>query len=112
VNGRRSVPGLRVALFLDEEERFEGRPLWETVLEWARDAGLRTAIVTRGSAGFGRRGVMHTASIEVLMFPLPLTVECIGDVGRVESFLRRVERLPAAGVVEVQRTTLLLPEEA
>jgi uncharacterized protein len=112
VSGRRSVPGLRVALFLDEEERFEGRALWETVLEWARDAGIRTAIVTRGSAGFGRRRVMHTTSIEVLMFPLPLTVECIGEVGHVESFLRRVERLPAAGVVDVQRTTLVLAEEA
>jgi PII-like signaling protein len=106
VADRRQVPGLKVTLYLDEEERFEGRPLWEAVLEWAHECGIRTALVTRGKAGFGRRRLMHTADIEALMFPLPLTVECVDEPARVEALLRHLDRVPTGPVVDVQRTSL------
>ncbi len=105
----RTLPGLKATLFLDEAERHEGRPLAPTVLDLAREAGVRTVLVTRGTAGFGRRRVIQTAAIEILTVHLPIVIECVDEPERVERLVAGLARIPTGGLLEVQRTTLVSP---
>lgn len=104
------MPGLKATLFLDEDERHEGRPLVQVVLDFAREAGVRTVFVSKGAAGFGHRRVIQTTKLEVLTFHLPLTVECVDEPERVERLVGRLVEILPAGVLEVQRTALVAPE--
>ncbi len=105
----RTRPGLRATLFLDEAERHEGRPVVPVVLDLAREAGVRTVLVTRGTAGFGHRRVIRTSAIEVLTGHLPVVIECIDEPERVERLVTGLAAVVTAGLLEVQRTVLVAP---
>lgn len=103
-------PGLSATLLVDEEERHDGRPLVPAILDLAREAGVRTVFVAKGVAGFGQRRVIHTTAIEILTLHLPLTVECVDEVERVERLVDRLERMAFGGLLDVQPTALVVPE--
>ncbi len=107
----RTRPGLRATLLLDEEEQHDGRPLVPLILEAAREAGVRTVFVSKGTAGFGQRRVIHTDRLEVLTFHLPLTVECVDEADRVERLVERLGGLRSGGLLEVQPTALVVPQD-
>ncbi|HEX7125588.1 MAG TPA: DUF190 domain-containing protein [Thermodesulfobacteriota bacterium] len=103
-------PGLRATILMDEEEQYQGRPLVSVLLDLARDAGVRTAFVSKGVAGFGERRLVHTTAIEILTFHLPLTVECVDEVERVERLVGRLGAMAFGGLLDVQPTALVVPE--
>lgn len=105
----RARPGLKATLFLDEAERHEGRSLAPIVLDLAREAGVRTVLVTRGTAGFGHRRVIQTTVIEVLTAHLPIVIECIDEPERIERLVDKLTDILTGGLLEVQRTTLVAP---
>jgi uncharacterized protein len=48
-------------IFIGESGRFEGRPLFEAIVENARREGLAGATVLRGIEGFGASSHLHTS---------------------------------------------------
>lgn len=102
-----TTPGLKATLFVAEEERYKGQPLVRVVLDLAREAGVRTVFVSKGTAGFGHRRVIQTTTLELLTFHLPLTIECIDEPERVQRLVDRLVGILPGGVLEVQRTALV-----
>ena len=49
-------------IFIGESDKYEGKPLYEALLERFRKRGLAGATVIRGVAGFGASSTMHTIS--------------------------------------------------
>ena len=50
-------------IFIGENDKYQGRPLYEALLEHLRKKGLAGATVLRGVADFGASSVVHTDKV-------------------------------------------------
>ena len=64
-------------IFIGEDDRFRGRPLYEAIVLQAREMHLAGATVLRGPMGFGRSSRLHTAKILRLSEDLPMVIEIV-----------------------------------
>ena len=48
-------------VFIGESDKHHGRPLYEVIVELARQRGLAGTTVLRGMMGFGAHSRLHTA---------------------------------------------------
>ena len=69
--------GSILRIFIGENDRHEGKPLYEWIVVKAREKGLAGATVLRGMLGFGARGRLHSFRIERLAQELPVIVEIV-----------------------------------
>ncbi len=85
--------GKLLRIFIGESDRLDGKPLYERIIEKAREAGLAGATVLRGVEGFGARSRIHTAKILRLSEDLPVVVEIVDSEDKVKAFLPEVDRM-------------------
>lgn len=68
------MQGIYLKLFVHENQRHEGRLLYEWLLEEAKRIGLPGGSAFRAIAGFGRHGVLHEQRFFELAGELPVEV--------------------------------------
>jgi uncharacterized protein len=66
-------------VFIGEDERYLGRPLYESIVLKARELHLAGATVLRGPVGFGHSSRLHTAKILRLSEDLPMVIEIVAS---------------------------------
>ena len=84
---------LLVRIFIGEDDRLDGKPLYEAILLAARHEGLHGATVLRGIAGFGASSVVHTTRLLRMSHDLPIVVELVDREERIDPFIERVESM-------------------
>jgi CBS-domain-containing membrane protein/PII-like signaling protein len=89
-------------VFVGEAGRYKGRPLYEAVVEEARQRGMAGASVSRGFMGFGAGSLLHTAKILRLAEDLPVIVEIVDTPSRIDAFLPVVDAMVEEGSIVVQ----------
>lgn len=90
--------GKLLRIFVGEADRVQGRPLYEAIVEKAREVGLAGATVWRGIEGYGATSRIHTARILRLSEDLPILIEIVDTDERVRNALPHLEELiEAAG---------------
>jgi len=93
---------LLLRIFIGEDDRFDGKPLYEAIVLKARERGLAGATVLRGPTGFGHSSVIHTAKILRLSEDLPVVVEIVDSKERITGFLPLLEGMLKGGLVTVE----------
>ncbi len=84
--------GIFLKLFVPQTEKFEGKLLYEWLLQEAKDAGIAGGSVFRAMAGFGRHGTLHEEHFFELAGNVPLTVEFFADEAAIDTLLTRLNR--------------------
>jgi len=84
-------------IHLGEQDRLDGRPLYERIVEEARRRGLAGATVLRGIAGFGATSRLHTAKILRLSEDLPLVIEIVDAPEKITAFLPWLDAAMSGG---------------
>lgn len=95
--------GLLLRIFLGEQDRHDGEPLYAWIVRTARAHGLAGATVLRGVQGFGARSLLHTASILRLSTDLPMVIEIVDTRDKIESFLAVVDPELTDGMITLER---------
>ncbi len=95
-------------VYIGESNRHGGVPLYEAIVQRARERGLAGATVLRGIEGFGAKSRIHRASILRLSEDLPLVVEIVDERGKIEAFLDEIEPMIEDGMVTVEAVQVLL----
>jgi PII-like signaling protein len=90
-------------IFIGESDTFEGRPLYQAIVESLRASGLAGATVLRGIAGFGKSSRLHTAHILRLSEDLPIVIECVDSAERIEAVLPAIDAMIGDGLVTLER---------
>ena len=70
--------GQKLCIFIGEDDKYQGRVLYELLLEIALDNGLSGGTVIRGREGFGAHGEIRSMKILRLAENLPLILEFVG----------------------------------
>ncbi len=95
--------GKLLRIFIGENDRHEGLPLYEWIVRQARENGLAGATVLRGLEGYGAHSRLHKAKILRLSNDLPLVVEIVDTEEKIQSFLPLIDDAVAEGLATVER---------
>jgi PII-like signaling protein len=94
-------------IFIGESDKYNGRPLYEAIVEEARKTGMAGATVTRGVLGFGAHSRIHTAKILRLSEDLPLIVEIVDKPERIEAFLPDLDKMVGEGLITIEKVRVV-----
>jgi len=100
--------GKLLRIFIGEDDRHEGRPLYEWIVRKARERGLAGATVLRGLEGFGAHSRLHTAKVLRLSSDLPIVIEIVDTGEKIESFLPVIDAAVREGLATVERVHVRL----
>jgi len=95
-------------IFLGENDRFEGKPLYEAIVLKAREAHLAGATVIRGPMGFGHSSRLHTSKILRLSEDLPLVIEIVDAPEKIDAFLPVLDGMMVSGLVTLEKVQVLV----
>lgn len=98
--------GHLLRIFIGEDDRHEGLPLYEWIVRQARQQGLAGATVLRGLEGFGAQSRLHTAKILRLSTDLPIVVEIVDTKEKIEAFLPTVDGAIAEGLATLEKVEI------
>ena len=94
-------------IFFGEDDRFEHQPLYEAIVQKAREQHLAGATVLRGPMGFGHSSRLHTAKILRLSFDLPIVVEIVDTEAKITEFLPLLDSMMASGLITLEKVQVL-----
>lgn len=94
-------------VFIGESDRFDGRPLYQAIVEEARRTGLAGATVTRGLMGFGVTSRLHTVKVLRISEDLPIVVEIVDKPERIEAFLPVLDSMVNEGLITLEKIRVL-----
>lgn len=95
-------------IFVNESDRWEGRPLYEMIIRAAKEKGLAGATALRGIEGYGASGRVHSVKVLHLSEDVPIVVEIFDAAERIAVFLPVVDKMVAEGAVTVEKVHLVL----
>lgn len=99
--------GKLVRIFIGENDRHHGKPLYEAIVARAREEGLAGATVLRGLMGFGAASRIHTAKVLRLSEDLPIVVEIVDRSEKIEAFLPALDEMVGDGLVTLERVQVI-----
>lgn len=98
--------GHLLRIFIGEDDRHEGQPLYEWIVRTAREHGLAGATVLRGLGGFGAHSRIHTSKILRLSSDLPIVIEIVDTRERIEAFLPVIDGAIAEGLATLEKVEI------
>lgn len=100
--------GVLLRIFVSESDRWEGAPLYDALVQRAREMGLAGATVYRGFEGYGVHNRVHTARILRLSEDLPMVVEIVDRREKIDAFLPELDRMVPEGMVTLETVQVIL----
>ena len=94
--------GYLLRIFVGESDKYEHHPLYEAIVLKAREQGLAGATVLRGVMGFGKHSVLHTAKILRLSEDMPMVIEIVDSLEKIEEFLPTLDKMITEGLVTLE----------
>lgn len=94
--------GHLLRIFIGESDRHGGTLLYEWIIQQAHEHGLAGGTVLRGIAGFGAHSRVHTARILRLSEDLPIVVEIVDTLEKIEAFLPIIDVAIPEGLATIE----------
>ena|SRR5262249_14012492 len=99
-------------IHIGESDKWQGKPLYEAIVEILRKEGFSGATVLRGVAGFGGSSVIHTDKILRLSQDLPIVVEAVEGTEKIEALLPRLDEMIGGGLITLEKVRVILYRSA
>lgn len=103
----KSGPAKKLTIYVDEADKFHGKPVWEVLMDIFYKRKVSGASVFRGMAGYGSDGVFHTSKILELSTTLPVKIEVVDSEELINDVLSDVSSIVEKGLIEVSDTTVV-----
>jgi len=104
---KKQKQALLLRIFIGEDDRHDGHPLYEAIVLKAREMHLAGATVLRGPMGYGHSSRLHTAKILRLSEDLPLVIEIVDEEERINAFLPILDEIMTSGLVTLEKVQVL-----
>ncbi len=94
-------------IFIGESDHHEHRPLYEALVELLRREGFAGATVLRGVSGFGAHRVFHSQKLLDLSADLPMVVEAVDTLEKIEAIMPRINDMMAGGMITLETVRVI-----
>ena len=95
-------------IHVGEDDRWEGRPLYQAIVEHLRDERYAGATVFRGIAGFGAHARMHGPKLFRMSSDLPILIECIDTQEKIDAVLPTLDRMIGGGLMTLEQVRVTM----
>jgi len=95
-------------IHIGERDKYQGKPLYEAIVELLRSKHYAGATVLRAVMGFGATARLHTDRIEVLSLDLPVVIECVETEERIEAILPEIDHMIHGGLITLERAKVIM----
>jgi len=99
--------GLLVRIYLGESDRWQGKPLYQAIVQLLRQRGLAGATVLRGIEGFGAKQHMHSTRILSLSEDLPILIEAVDEEARIRAVLPELDKMLGDGLMTLEKVEVI-----
>ncbi len=100
--------GKLLRIFIGEQDKWHGQPLYEAIVHLARKQGLAGATCLKGFLGYGAKSHLHTVKLLRLSEDLPIVIEIVDSEERIQAFLPHLDAMIQDGLVTLERTEVLV----
>ncbi|MFO1047505.1 MAG: DUF190 domain-containing protein [Geminicoccaceae bacterium] len=94
-------------IYLGERDRHGGKPLYEAIVNKARELRLAGATVLRGPMGYGRNAHIHRANLLDISEDLPIVVEIVDSEANIAAFSSELEKIMGSGLATLERVKII-----
>jgi len=98
-------------IFVGESDLIHHTPVYEKIVLEARKAGLAGATVVKGIMGFGPSSRIHTTKLLRLSEDLPLVVEIVDEVKKIEEFIPELNKIfeeaNSGGMITIEKVSII-----
>jgi uncharacterized protein len=98
---------LRLRIFVGEDDKYKGRPLYEEIIVQAQQSHIAGATVFRGYMGYGSASGLNPGKLLRSSRDLPIVVEILDSEGKVNAFMDILDQLLGGGVATLEKVQLL-----
>lgn len=99
--------GMMLRIYIGEADYYNGRLLYEIIVEKAREMNLGGATVLRGVMGYGAHSRLHTSKILRLSEDLPIIIEMVDSEENLKKIFPFINQVMTEGMVTMEKMTIL-----
>lgn len=100
--------GKLLRVFIGEQDKWHGQPLYEAIVHLAKKEGMAGATVLKGFMGFGAKSHMHTAKLLRLSEDLPIVIEMVDSEEKINTFLPHLDEMVIDGLVTLENVNVVM----
>ena len=102
----------QVTVYVNSTDQWHGQPLYATIVQLCKDRGMAGVTVTRAIEGYGGSGRLHTNRLLELSENLPVRIEIIDLVERIDPLVAALEPMIGEGLMTLLnvRVVRFLPD--
>lgn len=100
--------GKLLRIFVGEQDKWHGQPLYEAIVHLAKKEGMAGATVIKGFMGFGCKSHMHTAKLLRLSEDLPIVIEMVDSEEKISKFLPHLDDMVQEGLITLEKANVIL----
>ncbi len=89
-------------IYLDKNEKFKKKPMYEQIVLKAKELKLAGATVLQGIMGFGAESHLHSAKLLSLSEGLPVVVEIVDSKENIEKLFPYIDENLKEGFVTIE----------
>lgn len=102
---KKETTAILLRIYIGESDRHDGKALYEYLVEYLRKNHYSGVTVLRGIEGYGQASKIHTANILDLSTDLPIVLEVVDTVEKINELKHLFETLDSAA-------SMLITEES
>lgn len=95
-------------IHIGEGDKWQGKPLYQAIIELFRKENFSGVTVLRGIGGYGSASRYHTEKILRLSQDLPIVIEAVESPDRVESILPKLDQMVGGGLITLENVNVIL----
>jgi PII-like signaling protein len=92
-------PGKMLRIYIGQDDRWEGKPLYEQIVERLRQAHAAGATVYKGAMGYGAHQRLHTSGRLGLSRDLPIMIAVVDTDENIRRILPLIDDMVMEGLV-------------
>ena len=95
-------------IHIGESDKFDGKPLYQEIIQLLRRHKYAGATAFRGIMGFGASSKLHTDRFLELSTDLPVIIECIETEERIRAILPQLDNMIGGGLITLERARVIM----
>jgi uncharacterized protein len=84
-------------IFIGESDKYQGKNLYQFLVEWLRKNHFAGVTVLRGISGFGKASKLHTTNLLELSSDLPIVIEIVDTEGKISELKKMFDETDCIG---------------
>lgn len=94
-------------IFIGESDMYKGKPLYESIVQKARELHLAGATVIRGILGYGADSRMHRAKFLDLSEDLPIIIEIVDSEEKLNMLIPFLDMTVTEGLITMEEVKVI-----